>query len=1012
MTTPQRFFIVDGSALAYRSHFAFMRNPLLRSSDGMNTSAVLGFINSLLKLLDEESPERLAVVFDSREPTFRHVMFADYKATRDKMPEDLSCQLPYINRFVEAMGFPCLSIPGVEADDVIGTLAVQARDMGMEVFMVTGDKDFMQLLGPSIRMYIPRKGGDWELVDASGVPEKWDVEASQIIDLLGLMGDSSDNIPGVKGVGGKTAASLLQQFGSMDEIYRNLDQIKGKARENLERDHEIALLSRDLATIRTNVELDVSPDTIIPAEIHREKLATILRELEFRALAKKLGVEDEFIRQTAEIPEFMKGVSSSATSATSNDSTGSAASADTFNGETSESHSAAEAALPVHPWAHELEAGRPSLASVTREYRTLCSDDIPELLGHLMAAPEVAFDLETTSLDPYNAEIVGFSFSTEPGKAAFLPCLGGKGGGQSQSGGGQLSLFATDKPVTDTRILNALKPFFDATSTARTLADGSGISDRNDKNERNGRPDLSALTMGPVKGGQNLKYDLSILQAHGIAVNGVGFDTMIESYLIDPTLRGHNIDFLALRYLGFQKIATKEVMTKGMTMDQADPELLARYACEDADICMRLHQLFTPVIHSMKLDSLYRNVELPLMHILRSMEMKGIRIDRSVLAELEREMSAALEDIQLKIWKEAGEEFNINSPKQMGPILFEKLKIHETLGKRKIKKTRTGMISTDSQVLEDYSGIPVVSQILEYRSLAKLLGTYVQALPGMINPVTGRVHTSFNQTVTATGRLSSSDPNLQNIPIRTPLGRMIRKAFVGEKGKVLMAADYSQIELRVLAHLCDDPDLQEAFGRDIDIHTHTASRIFNLPMEQVDKDMRSKAKTINFGILYGMGPTRLARENNISIKEAKDFIADYFDKYPHIKQYSDSCVETALNTGIARTILGRVRPVPEVHSRNQGVKVNGEHIALNTPIQGSAADIIKLAMIEIQKTLREKMPEASMILQVHDELVFEVDQSRADELENLVRESMEKALKLSVPLKVDIGRGPSWFEAH
>lgn len=939
--TRQKLFLIDGSALAYRSHFAFIKSPL-RRGDGMVTSAVYGFITSILKLLEEEKPDYIAVAFDSGEPTFRHDLYAGYKATRDKMPEDMIAQLPYIQRFVETMRIPFLRFPGIEADDVIASAADLGARSSLDCFLVTGDKDFMQVLGPGVFMYIPRKGGAHDIVGPEEVRERFGFGPEAIADLLALMGDASDNIPGVRGIGEKTAVKLLQDHGSLDRIYENLDSIKGKVRENLEVARETAYLSKDLATIRRNIDIGADLKSMVREPPDHEALNRLLLELDFGSLAAKPGPGKCSIE--------------AATTPGENGPTG---------GYPIELHASP---LPVDP----------ALIDVTADYSIITPEGIPALLSNLLAAPEAAFDLETTSLDPYEAQIVGLSFCAFPGKAAYVPCQ--TNGLTDGSGTGQLSLFTDKTPKTDRTILRALAPFFDSTTL--------------------------------VKGGQNLKFDLSILKCHDVEVAGIGFDTMIESYLIDPTLRGHNIDNLSKRYLGYEKIPTKALIGDGRTMDKVDLALISRYACEDADMAFRLHRVFAPVIESLGMGDLYQNLELPLIKVLMDMELNGILIDTAYLKVLETDFAAEMDELQKEIWQLAGEEFNINSPKQLGPVLFEKLEIQSGKKSKKVKKTRTGQISTDSAVLETFSDIPIAAKILDYRSLAKLLGTYVTALPGMTNLKTGRIHTSFNQTVTATGRLSSSNPNLQNIPIRTPLGRKIRKAFIGGPGKSLLSADYSQIELRVLAHLCQDPDLIEAFRQDIDIHRHTASKIFGVPMEEVTPEMRGRAKTINFGILYGMGPTRLAKENEITLQEARDFISDYFEKYPSIKAYTEHCVAIASAEEATRTALGRRRSVPEINSRNQAQKVSGEHIALNTPIQGTAADIMKLAMLKVHETLREKMPEVKMLLQVHDELVFEVPTEKAEKLAELVKTCMENAFPLAVPLKAEAGWGINWFDAH
>ncbi|MFH1262629.1 MAG: DNA polymerase I [Pseudomonadota bacterium] len=888
---------MDGSALAYRSHFAFISNPLTNSR-GMATGAVFGFTTTLLRLLEKEKPDHIAVVFDSPEPTFRHQEFPAYKATREKMPDEMADQLPYIRRVVEAMRIPFLAMPTFEADDIIGTLAKQAARKEIEVFMVTGDKDFLQLLGPGIRMYQMKKGGEIEILQEDAPMKRWGVPAKHVTDILALMGDSSDNVPGVPGIGEKTAMKLIQQFGSVEDLYASLDKVTpDKVREKLAANREQAELCKRLVTIHENVPVPIDVDDLELRSPDLPRLRELYQELDFHSLIDSLA---------------------------------------SVGGKTTEENS---------------------------YVRVETEKDLEKLSRTLRGSKEFAFDTETTSLNELDAKPVGLSFSAAEGKAFFVPLH-----------------ISGLSPAT---VWEHLKPILEDPK----------------------RP----------KGGQNTKYDCAVLKNVGINVQGVSFDTMVESYLLDPEARQHGLDALALRYLGIQKIPTAELIGKGesqISMLDVDVDRLTRYACEDADVTYRLHTLFTPQIEHQELKHLYQEVELPLIEVLGDMERTGIAVDTAKLKELSIRLTQRLEELTREIHKLAGEEFNIASPKQLGPILFEKLKIQENSGVRRVKKTKTGY-ATDQETLEAYISHPVVAKLIEHRNLSKLLSTYIESLPTLIHPKTGRIHTSFNQTVTATGRLSSSDPNLQNIPIRTDLGREIRRAFIpGEKGWKLFSADYSQIELRLLAHLAKDKTLIETFQRGDDVHRTTASLIFDVPLNKVTSELRSRAKAINFGVIYGMGPQRLARETGISMEEAKAFIEAYFEKYANVRAYLDSQIEKAKERGFVTTLLGRRREIADIRSSNPRFASNAERIAVNTPIQGSAADLIKVAMVRIHRSLKEKPLRARMLIQVHDELVFEVHPDDVSSLTALVRKEMENAIELIVPIVVDVGVGDNWADAH
>jgi DNA polymerase I len=915
MGNPQRLFLIDGTALAYRSFFAFLRDPL-RNSQGMNTSAVYGFTRDLLRVLDEEQPERVAVIFDVGKKTFRHERFEDYKATRARMPDEMLDSLPWIDQVVDALALPRLGIEGWEADDIVATLARRGAEAGHDVYIVTSDKDFCQLVSDQVRIYNPWQGGSRgsgkgvTLLGPAEVEAKYGVPAERFLDYLALVGDSSDNVPGVPGVGPKRAAELITRWGDLDTVLREGPEHyeRAKLRENLREFRDQALLSRELISLERDAPVELGVEELVQGEPDRPELGRLFAELEFR--------------------EYLRRFSS------------------TFNDD---------------PHVHH----RVALA------------DLGGLVARLEACDEFVFDLETTSLQPNEAEIVGMAFSFSNAEAYYVAAE------ESMTAGGEFSLFSMDLSFEDA--LRQLKPLLEDPS----------------------RP----------KGGQNVKYDCRVLANHGIEVRGVAFDTLLESYLLDPQSRTHNLDDLALRYLGYRKIATKEVIGSGRKQrnmrDTPDEEIFP-YASEDADITFRLHRRFQEQLRTQpRLLELYRDVELPLIEVLSKMERRGVKVDTDALAEVRQDFTTRLEAYETEVHALAGEAFNLNSPRQVGALLYDKLGLHTTAGVRP-RRTTTGALSTDAATLEQLADHhPLPRKILEHRGLEKLLGTYVDALPKLVDPDSGRVHTSFNQAVAATGRLSSSDPNLQNIPIRSPEGRLIRSAFVaGEPDWILVSADYSQVELRILAHLSGDEGLLDAFRRDVDVHQATAARIFGIPLEQVTSELRSRAKAINFGIVYGMGAQRLARDTSLDVAEARKFIEEYFLVYPGIKGYLDGCVEKARKDGYVETVLGRRRPLPDMRASNRGVRANAERMAVNTPIQGSAADIIKVAMLRVDRRLEASGLQARMLLQVHDELLFETPADEADALEALAREEMESAHPLDVPLKVDVGRGRTWLDAH
>ena len=895
---PEKIFLIDGSALAYRSFFAFIRNPLI-TSKGENTSATFGFATTLIKIIEEEKPDYLAVIFDSPKPTFRHRIFPEYKATRQKMPDEMRDQLPRIRELLDALRVPTIEIPGYEADDIIGTMAVKGAGKGATSYIVTGDKDFMQLVGERILIYNLRAGGKGlEILDERDVIKKFGVPPSRVIDILALMGDKSDNIPGVPGVGEKTALELIKRFGSLEGVYANLDKIeREKLRRVLAENKKQAFLSRELVTIKKDLPLELELTRLKRKEPDRNRVISLFLELEFSSLIDTVVTDA-----------------------------------------TKDKHS----------------------------YHTIKrKEELERLIEKVREAGALVVDTETTALSPMSAELIGISFAIKEREAYYLPLL-------------ELSDFTLDEA------LRMVKPILED-------------------------PKIRKI-------GQNIKYDLIVFKNYGIELSGIEFDTMVASYLLNPSRRQHNLDSIALEYLNYKKIPTKSLIGKGkkqISMSEVPLTEVAEYACEDADITLRLRNYLEPRLKTLSLWNLFTEIEMPLVRVLAIMEMNGVSLDVPKLAELSQKLAKELYELELKIYELSGEKFNINSPQQLSHILFEKLKIHKELGIRKgMKKTKTGY-STDSSVLNNLSAHPLVKLILNYRELSKLKSTYIDALPKMINPKTGRIHTSYNQTVTATGRLSSSEPNLQNIPIRSEIGKEIRKAFIPrDKGWLLLSADYSQIELRIVAHLSEDPLLIEAFRAGEDIHRKTASVIFGVPMNEVTKEMRSRAKAINFGIIYGMGPQRLAAETGLSLEEAKRFIETYFEKHPKVHFFIEKTIADARERGYVTTLLGRRRLIPEIRSSTPYIRASAENIAINTPIQGTAADLIKRAMVKIQEEIEKRELKTKMIIQIHDELLFEVPEGELDEAKKLIKEEMEGVMELLVPIVVDIGVGRNWLEAH
>ena len=909
MSQRERLFLIDGSALFYRSHFAFIRNPLINSK-GENTSAIFGFASTLLKILSDEKPDYIAAVFDTKEPTFRHIKYKEYKATRQKMPNEMVDQYPRIVELVETFEIPFLEKPGYEADDIIATIAKVAESKGIETYMVTGDKDFMQLLSPLIKMYVIRPGKDQEILDLHVLKERYQLTPIQVIEYLALMGDSSDNVPGVPGVGEKTAKTLIQEFESLDNLYAKIDQISQKGlKQKLEEGKEKAYLSRELVTIDQQVPVEIDFGKMKIGKIDRQKVFDLFNELEFRSLIERAS-------------QFVEG-----------------------NG------------LPSS-----------TIETTDQQYVLVSTNDqLTELIKNLNQSKFFVFDTETSGLNVFNSEIIGLSFCLKPFQAFYLP------------------LNDEASEFTANNALDQLRSVFESDKIA--------------------------------KGGQNIKFDGLMLNQHGIHLKGIQFDTMIAHYLLQPGTRQHNLDYLAQHYLNYQMIPIERLIgEKGKNQKNMADIAVSQvypYACEDADITFRLKEILEKQLRETNTFGLFETVEMPLVSVLLQMEKNGVKIDVSVLKEMSGEISQNLLEIEKDIYQMSGTEFNINSPQQLGKILFEQLEIHKQLGNRRPPKTSTGQFSTSEPILERFSSHSLVNKILEYRKLAKLKSTYVDTLPSLISQRTGRLHTSFNQTIAATGRLSSSDPNLQNIPIRTEIGRRIRQAFIPQDSQDwIMSADYSQIELRVIAHLSGDQGLKEAFERGEDIHATTAAAVFNVPLQEVNPDQRRKAKEVNFGIIYGISQYGLASRLGISADEAQEIIQNYFIRFPRVNEYMIQTIAFVQKHKYVTTIRNRRRYIPEIDSKNANVRQNAERMAINTTIQGSAADLIKLAMINIQNKFEKEKLQTSMILQVHDELVFEVKSSEMERVKQLVKKEMEGAIKLDIPIKVDVGIGKNWLEAH
>ena len=931
MNSENKLFLLDAYALIYRAYYAFIKNPRINSK-GFNTSAILGFVNTLEEVLKKENPTHIGVAFDPAGPTFRHEAFEQYKAQREETPEAIRLSVPIIKEIIRAYRIPILEVPGYEADDVIGTLATEAGKQGIPTYMMTPDKDYGQLVSDKVFMYRPKHTGGFEVMGIEEVKSKFNIQSpAQVIDMLGLMGDSADNIPGCPGVGEKTAQKLVAEFESIENLLEHTDRLKGALKTKVETNKEVIAFSKFLATIKIDVPISLDMDALKREAPDESKLRQIFEELEFRTLIDRILKKEE---GPAPLPLF-----ADKTEAVQGDLFAFFSGNGTNDAENS-----------------KLE----TLDSLHCKYYLIDSEDKrSNLVQKLLTSEILSLDTETTGTEPMEAELVGMSFSIAENEAFYVP--------------------VPSERSEALKIVNEFRPVFE--------------------NEKS------------LKVGQNIKYDMIVLQNYGVEVKGALFDTMIAHYVLQPELR-HGMDYLAEIYLHYQTIPIDELIgPKGKNqknMRDLAPEEVYRYACEDADVTLKLKKVLEKELKENDAEALFYEIEMPLVPVLVTIERNGVLLDTEALKASSAHFSAQLENIEKEIYALAGETFNIASPKQVGEVLFDKLKIVE-----KAKKTKTGQYVTSEEVLESLRHKhPVVEKILEHRGLKKLLGTYIDALPQLINPRTGRVHTSFNQTVTATGRLSSSNPNLQNIPIRDENGKEIRKAFIPDEGCLFFSADYSQIELRIMAHLSEDQNMIDAFRSNHDIHAATAAKIYKKEIEEVDADMRRKAKTANFGIIYGISVFGLAERMNVDRKEAKELIEGYFETYPEVKAYMDKSVKVAQEKGYVETIFHRKRFLPDINSRNAVVRGYAERNAINAPIQGSAADIIKVAMIRIHQRFLKEGIQAKMILQVHDELNFSVPLNEKEKVEKIVIEEMERAYPMQVPLKADCGWGKNWLEAH
>lgn len=939
----KKLFLLDAMALIYRAHFAFSKNPRINSK-GMNTGAALGFTNTLFEVLSKEKPTHIGVAMDGPSKTFRHDNFADYKANRQAMPEDIGVAIPYVKQIVEAFNIPMLILPGYEADDVIGTLSCKAEKAGFDVYMMSPDKDFCQLVTDHVFLYKPAfLGNSVDILDIKKVCERWEISnVKQVIDILGLQGDAVDNIPGIPGIGEKTAKSLIKQYGSVENLIAHAHELKGKQRENIIQYAEQGLMSKELATIHLDVPIEFEESTFEYRGPDAEKLTALFEELEFRQLAQRiLGTSlSEPAKPARATRTQIKGKKS--------------------DQQTSLFEQIDELVADV-PEAAPLPQTRQNIHNTLHDYYLI---DTPEqrasLIGFLQQQKEFSFDTETSSIDPITARLLGMSFSYIPGEAYYVPV------------------------PADRQTAQALVEEFRQVLTNTSI----------------------------IKIGQNIKYDILVMKSYDIDIQGPIFDTMLAHYLLEPDMR-HNMDLLAETYLHYTPVSITELIgkkgKKQISMADLSPEEVYEYACEDADVTLRLKQFFAPRLESTGLMKLFNEVENPLVPVLAAIEKEGITIDSAAMAESSKELSGQIAELEQRIYQLAGTTFNIGSPKQLGEILFEKLGLMD-----KTKKTKTGQHATGEEILSKLAHKHEIAQlILDLRELTKLKSTYIDALPQLVCALDGRVHTSFNQAVAATGRLSSTNPNLQNIPIRTEKGREIRKAFVPrDENHLLLSADYSQIELRIMAHFSDDATMKEAFQQGLDIHASTAAKVFQVPLDQVDSDMRRKAKTINFGIIYGISAFGLSERLNIPRKEAAEIIDAYFLQFPAVKSYMEEVIQKAREEEYVQTLLGRRRYLRDINSANANIRGYAERNAINAPIQGTAADIIKIAMINIHHWIQEEKLRTRMILQVHDELLFDVPHEELSYVKPKIGELMKHALPLSVPMEIGMGEGRNWLEAH
>ena len=922
----KRLFIIDAMAMAFRNYHAFSRNPLT-TGDGTPVSAVYGSLTFLWNLIQKEQPDYLIIANDSKEKTFRHELYSEYKANRKPMPEDLAIQLPILQKLYDSLGCKVITEPGLEADDLIGSLVSQFDSDDLECFIVSGDKDFMQLLNERIKLYSPKKGGVVQILGTKEVKDKFGCAPHQVIDILAIMGDSADNVPGIPGIGEKGAIQLVEKYHSLEKILENKEKVTAaRQRKGLMEHADKGLLSKKLVTIKIDHPLPWSlTELAIDCQqaLANPKLLELTTELEFKVLTNKVT---QNINKLSDKQDITLSLESSS------------------------------------PQEQEQEQTKSTTGQEVWQCVTT-QEKLDALKKELELANTFSFDTETTGLKIASDSPIGISIATRPGSAWYIPLI------ESEM---------HDLSVNNT--LEQIRPYFESSMKTKV--------------------------------GHNLKFDIQMLKHVNINVALPLRDTMIEAHLLESNSRTVSLDACCIKYLNYKKIPTSELIGKKGSMLDVPIEKLSHYACEDADLTLQLHLKTYPMLKDCKAHEVYKSIEIPLIPILAQMEANGINIDTEILKKLSQDLDLKLSEITKDIHEAAGEEFNINSPAQLQKIIFEKLKLHEELGIKRIKKTKSGY-STDVTVMEQMSQHILPRLILEYRAAAKLKNTYTDSLPEMVDRQTGRIHAHFHQTGTATGRLSSSEPNLQNIPIKTPSGQIIRNAFrAARDGHVIISADYSQVELRVLAHLSEDEGLMNAFIENQDVHTETASKIFKVAHEEVTAAQRSQAKSINFGIIYGMGAQRLSRETGISIKEAKIFINRYFELYPRIQQWIETSIDYAKKNEETTTILGRTRPLPEIGSKNGMIKANAQNIAINSPVQGSAADLIKAAMVKTQKKLDESKLHAKMLLQVHDELVFECPEENVDEVMSIIKSSMESAIEIKVPLKVEMGVGNTWLEAH